>query len=69
LYDNLSTIKRTLYLKPRFRRPVQLARPLGLVDLQALPPPAWCEYCGSEAWEGVLCRRCQPLDNDSIPYV
>ena len=67
MYENLSTINRTVYLKSHYRRPVRRVRPLGSVDVQGEIPPGWCSVCGAEAWEGELCRRCdctkQALEN------
>lgn len=55
-YQRNSTIRRTV--KPR--RPIRMHQPLLLVDVQALPPPGWCEGCGMEIYrEGaLLCRQC-----------
>lgn len=42
-------------------RPVLLRRPLGRVDIQALPPTAWCRRCGREVY-GLgkdLCGECE----------
>lgn len=40
--------------------PVLLRRPWGLVDIQSLPPWAWCEKCGREVYRvgESLCETC-----------
>ena len=46
-----------------FKRTVLRRMPLGLVDLQALPPRGWCVLCGKEIYapgRGV-CRKCWSL--------
>lgn len=42
-------------------RPVLLRRPLGRMDIQALPPYAWCQRCGGEVYEPGkdLCGGCE----------
>ena len=42
-------------------RPVLGRRPWGAVDVQALPPRAWCGCCGAEVYEvgQELCSRCR----------
>ncbi len=40
--------------------PVMLRRPWGRVDVQALPPYAWCSRCGREVYRAgmELCGEC-----------
>lgn len=43
------------------RRTVLRRMPLGLVDLQALPPRGWCVRCGAEIYRRGQdrCNRCR----------
>ena len=46
-------------------RPVLLWMPWWRVDLQALPPYAWCRQCGAEVYDPreELCDRCKRSDD------
>lgn len=46
-------------------RPTRPHLPLGLVDLQSLPPRGWCKTCGGEIYRPNAdhCTRCRIIDN------